>query len=160
VNKPEEMNMASQSRPSEESTRRTAFSIMPFGPEDLQIVYDDFVKPTIENKCGLECIRGDDMFGSNVVMEDVRAAITVSTIVIADLTGKNPNVFYEVGIAHGIEKPVLLLTQFLEDVPFDLRHRRILVYHYTPRGCKLLEKRLEQHIFGIIADVRSAPPSA
>lgn len=141
------------------TTRLTAFSIMPFGSEDLQVVYDDFVKPTIESKCGLECIRGDDMFGSNVIMEDVRTAINESKMVVADLTGKNANVFYEIGIAHAMEKPVLLLAQSVEDVPFDLRYRRVLVYDYTPRGCKLLEKRLEEHVLGMIADARSAPPS-
>lgn len=140
------------------ATRPTAFSIMPFGPEDLQIVYDDFVKPTIE-KCGLACIRGDDMFGSNVIMEDVRTAINESRIIIADLTGKNANVFYEVGIAHGTGKSVLLLAQSVEDVPFDLRHRRVLVYDYTPRGCKLLERRLEEHVLGMLADVQPPRPS-
>jgi hypothetical protein len=138
------------------TTRPTAFSVMPFNLEDLQIVYEDFVKPTID-KCGLECIRGDDMFGSNVIMEDVRTAINQSRIIIADLTRKNANVFYEVGVAHGMGKPVLLLAQSIEDVPFDLRHRRALVYDYTPRGCKLLEKRLEEQVLGMIDDVQHTP---
>lgn len=133
--------------------RPTAFLIMPFGSEDLQVVYDDFVKPTVD-KCGLDCIRGDDMFGSNAIMEDVREAIAASRIVIADLTGTNANVFYEVGIAHAMEKPVLLLAQSAEDVPSDLRHRRVLVYDYTPRGCKLLERRLEEHVCWMISDAQ------
>ena len=127
-----------------------AFMVMPFGPEDLQIVYDDFVKPVVEFKCGLTCVRGDDMFGSDVIIENVLAAICEAKVVIADLTGQNPNVFYEVGVAHAIGAPVLLLTQSLSDVPFDLRHRRVLVYEYSPRGCKRLESHLEEHLRQIL----------
>ena len=81
--------------------------------------------------CKLDCTRGDDIFGLNVVMDDVRAAIATADLVIAYLSGQNPNVFYEVGIAHTLGKPVLLLSQAIEDVPFDLRHRRVLPYEYT-----------------------------
>ena len=118
---------------------------MPFGLEDLQVVYEDYVKPTIEGQCYLRCIRGDDMFGSEVIMDDIIAAISNAEIVVADLTGQNANVFYEVGIAH-VSKPVLLLAQSVDDVPFDLRHRRVLIYDYSPHGCKRLEQRLKDHI--------------
>ena len=47
---------------------------------------------------------------------------------LADLTGKNPNVFYELGLAHAARKPVLLVTQSMDDVPFDLRALRVIVY--------------------------------
>ena len=120
--------------------------VMPFAREDLQIVYNDFVKPTVELRCGLDCIRGDDIAGPDVVIENVLSAIHRAKVVIADLTGQNPNVCYEVGIAHEHGTPTLLLTQSLEDVPFDLRHRRVLGYEYTPRGCKRLEGQLEEHL--------------
>ena len=123
----------------------TVFVVMPFGLEDLQVVYEDYVKPTIEGQCYLRCIRGDDMFGSEVIMDDIIAAISNAEIVVADLTGQNANVFYEVGIAH-VGKPVLLLAQSVDDVPFDLRHRRVLIYDYSPHGCKRLEQRLKDHI--------------
>ena len=70
--------------------------VMPFGHEDLQVVYEEFIKPALERKCHVTCIRGDDIFGSNVVMDDVSAAISSADLVVADLTGKNANVFYEV----------------------------------------------------------------
>jgi hypothetical protein len=119
---------------------------MPFGRKDLDIVYEDFVKPVIENRCKLSCVRGDDLFGSNVIMDDIRSSIARSQLVIADLTDKNANVFYEVGIAHALDIPVLLLAQSMDDVPFDLRHRRVLVYEDSPRGCKKLETILAQQI--------------
>jgi hypothetical protein len=125
----------------------TAFVVMPFGREDLQVVYDDYVKPTIEDSCFLKCIRGDDMFGSGVIMADILHAIADAEIIIADLTSQNANVFYEVGIAHATNKRVLLMAQSLDDVPFDLRHRRVLIYDYSPHGCKLLEQRIKEHVF-------------
>jgi hypothetical protein len=128
----------------------TAFVVMPFGSEDLQIVYDDYVKPTVEGHCALKCVRGDDMFGSEAIIDDILAAIENAKIIIADLTGQNANVFYEVGIAHAVKKPVLLMAQSVEDVPFDLRHRRVLVYDYSPRGCKRLENRLKDHVMEIL----------
>jgi hypothetical protein len=121
------------------------FVVMPFGDAALQIVYEDVVRPMIDN-CGLTCERGDDVFGSNVIMDDIRASIDAAAILVADLTGRNANVFYEVGIAHALGKPVLLLAQFIEDVPFDLRHRRVLLYEYSLRGGKRLEKALQENL--------------
>lgn len=122
------------------------FIVMPFGDTDLQVVYEDFVRPTIENECELVCERGDDVFGSNVIMDDIVHSIESADIVVADLTEKNANVFYEVGICHTLKKPVLLLAQSIDDVPFDLRHRRVLLYEYSPRGCKRLENTLKDNL--------------
>jgi hypothetical protein len=82
--------------------KRKCFIVMPFGDPDLQIVYEDFVKPIIEDECYLQCERGDDVFGSNVIMEDILRSIQLADIVVADLTRKNANVFYEVGICHAL----------------------------------------------------------
>jgi len=76
---------------------------MPFGIQDLEDLYSEFIVPVLDD-CKLECARGDDIFGSNVVMEDVKAAIATADLVIADLSGQNPNVFYEVGIAQTLGK--------------------------------------------------------
>lgn len=122
------------------------FIVMPFGVESLGIVYEDFVKPTLADRCKLRPERGDDVFGSNVIMDDITKSIRRARLIIADLTGRNPNVFYEVGIAHALNKQVLLMTQSIDDVPFDLRHRRALVYEYSPRGCKKLEKDLYENV--------------
>lgn len=122
------------------------FIVMPFSIESLNIVYEDFVKPVVTERCNLRSIRGDDVFGSNVIMEDITKSIQKARLIIADLTSRNPNVFYEVGIAHALNKQVLLMTQSIDDVPFDLRHRRALVYEYSPRGCKKLEKDLYENL--------------
>jgi hypothetical protein len=122
------------------------FVLMPFGVEELQVVYEHYLKPAIENNFPLNCIRGDSMFGSGVVMNDIRRAIKGAKIVIADLTDQNANVLYELGIADATEKQVLLIAQSVEDVPFDLKHRRVLLYEYSPLGCKNLEAELINHI--------------
>ena len=119
---------------------------MPFSVESLNIVYEDFVRPVLVDRCHLQPERGDDVFGSNVVMDDIAESIRRANLIIADLTGRNANVFYEVGIAHARNKQVLLMTQSIEDVPFDLRHRRALVCEYSPRGCKKLEKDLFDNV--------------
>ncbi|MGZ8876001.1 MAG: toll/interleukin-1 receptor domain-containing protein, partial [Halobacteriota archaeon] len=129
--------LSTQTSRSESPKRpKLCFVAMPFGSAELNDIYEYFVKPSIEEACGLTCERGDDVFGSNAIMEDIRQAIGRARIVLADLTGRNPNVFYEVGIAHTLDIDVLLLSQSMEDVPFDLRHRRVLVYENTPKGCR------------------------
>ena len=122
------------------------FVVMPFSIESLNIVYEDFVKPVLTDQCSLRVERGDDVFGSNVIMDDISNSIRKARLIVADLTGRNANVFYEVGIAHALNKQVLLMTQSIDDVPFDLRHRRALVYEYSPRGCKKLEKDLYDNV--------------
>jgi hypothetical protein len=122
------------------------FIVMPFSVESLNIVYEDFVRPILTDHCHLRVERGDDVFGSNIVMDDITNSIRKARLIVADLTGRNANVFYEVGIAHALNKPVLLMTQSIDDVPFDLRHRRALVYEYSPRGCKKLEKDLLDNV--------------
>lgn len=146
---PQRTEVLTSARPSTRS-RRKCFIVMPFGVEALEVVYEDFVRPVIEDKCGLDCERGDDVFGSSVIMDDIRNSIASADIVVADLTGKNANVFYEVGICHTLDKPVLLMAQSIEDVPFDLRHRRVLLYEYSPRGCRKLERGLQENLLAML----------
>ncbi len=117
------------------------FVLMPFGDPDLQTVYEDHVRPMVEGQ-GLRCLRSDDLYSTRAIVEDIWEGINRAQVIIAELTGRNPNVFYELGICHTIGKEVIPITQSMKDVPFDLRHRRCIVYEYTPRGCKELEERL------------------
>jgi hypothetical protein len=73
--------------------KKLCFVVMPFGDEDLQVVYEDFVKPILVDGCNLRCERGDDVFGSNVIMEDILKSISKADVILADLTRKNANVF-------------------------------------------------------------------
>lgn len=81
---------------------------------------------------GLSCIRADDIWEHHAVIQDVVNIIARAKVVICDCSGKNPNVFYEAGIAHAIGKEVILITQSEQDIPFDLRHLRYI--RYLPNG--------------------------
>jgi nucleoside 2-deoxyribosyltransferase len=139
--------------PGSPTRKRLCFVVMPFGDPDLEVVYADFVRPTLADGCGLDCERGDDVFGSKIIMDDILERINAADVIVADLTRKNANVFYEVGICHALSKPVLLLAQTIEDVPFDLRHRRVLLYEYSPRGCKRLETTLRENMSAVLGDL-------
>lgn len=100
------------------------FVLMSFAP-DLRPIYDDHIKK-VAGTLNLSIARADNFFSQNSIMQDVWSAIAQASIVIAECTGKNPNVFYEIGLAHAVGKPVILITQNPDDVPFDLRHRRYI----------------------------------
>ena len=108
------------------SDLKTAFVISPFGePNDTYFAL--ILKPALE-ECGLYAVRGDSLYRPTTIIDDIWQGIKDSTVLVAELTGRNPNVFYELGLAHAISKPVVLLAQNIEDVPFDLRAIRVLVY--------------------------------
>jgi hypothetical protein len=76
----------------------------------------------------MEPLRADELFSTGSVIEQIWEQIQKSKILLADLTGKNANVFYELGLAHAASKPVVFTTANLQDVPFDLRHLRVIAY--------------------------------
>ena len=112
----------------------TAFVLMPFDPE-FNPIYEDFIKSTLD-ALGFNVARADNIQSQRNILRDVIEGIVNDSLIIADLTGLNPNVFYELGIAHAVRKPVLLITQSIEDVPFDLRSYRLVEYdvHFARIG--------------------------
>lgn len=86
------------------------------------------LKRTAKKFRGLNCLRADDIWDDPAVIQDVFSLIYRSIVVICDCTGRNPNVFYEAGIAHTLGRNVILITQSKEDVPFDLQHLRYVRY--------------------------------
>jgi hypothetical protein len=120
------------------------FVLMPF-EESFQPIYDDHIKPAIE-KAGLRCERADEIHGINLITWDIWERINRSRFLVAELTGRNSNVFYELGLAHALSKDVILLTQSMDFVPFDLKSMRCILYDFTPRGVQNLEKGLSATI--------------
>jgi hypothetical protein len=118
------------------------FVVMPFS-EKLAPVYHDHISRVAKN-LSIKARRGDDFFTTHHIMADVWRGIYGARLVIADCTDKNPNVFYEIGMAHTIGKPVILITQKQQDVPFDLQSTRYIRYRYTPPGMEEFEKRLAE----------------
>lgn len=99
--------------------------MMPF-KEEFDVVHET-IRGAVDD-AGLISVRVDNIWEHDHVMGDVLSALWEAQIVIADLTGRNPNVFYEVGLAHALPRKTVLLTQNADDVPFDLQPIRYLMY--------------------------------
>src|ERR1700730_1595115 len=105
------------------------------------------VRRTIQRACNhtyLECKMADDIWEHSVIVQDIFSLIFRSFIVVTDFTGRNPNVFYEAGIAHTLGKHVVPITQSVDDVPFDLRHHRFIKYLNNAEGRDVLGDQLEK----------------
>ena len=120
-----------------------ASAMMPFHPS-FDAVYDALKAVTAE--VGLRCRRADDIWENPAVMQDVVSVIDRSAVVICDCTGRNPNVFYEIGIAHTLGREVILITQNDEDIPFDLRHLRYAKYLNNGEGLRDLTDKLRSRL--------------
>ena len=126
---------------SEVADGTTCFVMQPFGGH-LGAYYEALFKPAIE-KAGLKPMRADDdIFATGKIMDQIWRGIHQATVLVAELTSKNPNVFYELGLAHALRKPVVLVSSNEDDVPFDLRHIRVILYDQTDPfwGQKLIDK--------------------
>jgi hypothetical protein len=117
--------------------------MMPFASE-YDKVYETL--QGMSEKLRLRCLRADDIWQNEAVIQDVVSLICQSRIVICDCTGRNPNVFYETGIAHALGKDVILIAQNEHDIPFDLRHLRYVTYLDNDEGRKDLSDKLSQRI--------------
>jgi hypothetical protein len=120
------------------------FVMMPFA-EPIGGYYKKIYEPAIE-KAGLKPVRADnEIFGTGKIMDQVWSGINSAKVLVAELTTRNPNVFYELGIAHALRKPVVLVSSNDKDVPFDLHHIRVIYYDVTDPfwGVKLLDKVAE-----------------
>ena len=106
----------------------SCFVIMPFA-EPLGKLYTEIYEPAIKDS-GLVAIRGDDdifVTGGSIINQIWRG-ISQAKLLIAELTDRNLNVFYELGLAHALKKPVILVSRNKEDVPFDVQHIRVIFY--------------------------------
>lgn len=112
------------------SSSNLCFVLMPFS-KPFDDVYRAVIAPAVR-QAGLEGMRADEMFAPGSIMEQIRSAIQQSRLCVADLTGRNPNVLYELGIAQTLGKPCILLTQDMDDVPFDVRQYRVIQYNLQP----------------------------
>lgn len=102
------------------------FVCMPLNPS-FNDIYELGIK-TVVQESGFRCLRADEIHHNMGILRVVYDQIISAHIIIADMTGQNPNVYYEVGFAHGIGKEVVLLTQKMDDIPFDLRGFNHIMY--------------------------------
>ena len=120
---------------------------MPFGNTDQEratykSIGEHFKRKLDEN--GFDARRADEIPGSQLILQDIVRDIEHSGLIVADLTGNNPNVLFELAIAYSLDKAVVLLTQgSFDDLPFDLRHYRVVQYSRDFDKMVLAEKALQ-----------------
>lgn len=128
----------------------SCFVMQPFAAP-LGDYYEKIYRPAIE-KAGLRSVRADaEIFATGKIMDQVWSGINAAKVLVAELTSRNPNVFYELGLAHAMKKPVVLVSAKEEDVPFDLQHIRVIYYDMSDPfwGNKLIEKVAENILSAI-----------
>lgn len=128
----------------------TCFTIMPFGGW-FDSYYESIYVPAIQ-AAGLHPCRADDLYRPSTIVHDIWSYTQSAKLVLADLSGKNPNVFYELGLAHALAKPAILVTEAIEDVPFDLRALRVLEYNKNePEWGHVLQEKITNAIKEVMA---------
>jgi hypothetical protein len=133
---------------------KLCFVMMPFDDPEVRLkpllrVYR-VIRATVR-RAKLKCKRADEIFGVKPIVQDIWEYINKASLTIADLTGRNTNVFYEVGLSHALPKKVIFLTQTMEDVPFDIKYIRCIVYKNTDAGRRKLANDLYRTIKTVLA---------
>ena len=128
--------------------------MMPFSG-GLDGVYEAIKNASTLNQ--MSCLRADDIWDDSTIIQDVFNLIFRSYIVVCDFTDKNPNVFYEAGLAHALGKHVIPIVQHADDVPFDLRHHRFIIYLNNNEGLASLQQKLYDRIATLKAKRKTNP---
>jgi hypothetical protein len=131
-----------------EARHPTAFAIMQFSAPYNEL-YTEVVRPVSE-QFGLTCLRADESFGPGVIIQDIERQILEAQVVIADITPANSNVYYEVGYAHALQKPTILIAEKATDLPFDVSPFRVLFYENSIAGKAKVEAGLRNHLRAIL----------
>ena len=123
---------------------------MQFG-QPFDDLYQEVINPG-GRALGLDVIRIDEMAGPGIIFEDIKQQIAEAKIVIAEITAPNQNVFYELGYAHALNKPTILLAQRGKELPFDIRSYRFIFYDDSIGGKPALERNLQKHLEAILRE--------
>ena len=134
-----------------EREQARAFIAMPF-VEPFNTLYREVIKPEAEN-LGFNVVRIDEISGPGIIFEDIKREIAEAKVVIAEITAPNQNVFYELGYAHALNKPTVLLAQRGKELPFDIRSYRVIFYEDTIGGKPIVEQNLRKHLHAILKDL-------
>lgn len=146
------------------------FVIMPFGDAAIDLegkrkldhIYNEWIKPTVEStvlpgkkSACFTCHRADKEVRPGDIITHVIESLAAADVVIADLTGQNANVFYELGVRHAIRNNTILLAQDITDIPFDLRGQRAIPYKYDPEQLRKLERELKAALTKIVTNTET-----
>ena len=124
------------------------FVVMQFS-EPYQQIYQEVIRPVVEG-FDLRAYHVGEVFGPGIILQDIVQGIIESEVVIADITPVNQNVFYELGYAHALGKPTVLLAERGKQLPFDVSGYRVLIYDNTIAGKRGVEDGLKKHLNAIL----------
>ena len=130
------------------TSTKYAFVIMPF-KRPFDGYFSEIYSPALLD-AGFAATKADDLFAPRPIMDDIRTKILEADLLLCEMSGRNPNVFYELGLAHAIGKPAILLSNAKKDIPFDLQHVRTIVYDTKMAGWEL---RLRKNIASAAVEV-------
>jgi hypothetical protein len=136
------------------------YVIMPFA-EPYSATYRDAIRPAVEwaaKTLGkpLRCLRGDEIPGPGSITREIVASIHAARVVIADLSDNNPNVFYELGIAHSVGNKTVMIARDVKNLPFDVHAYRVLHYAPSETGLVKLRDELVRAIISVCEGVQVA----
>lgn len=124
--------------------KQMALCLMPFNKR-FDKTYDIIKKSC--KQCNFDCFRSDEPVTPGLILKQIVEMILEAQIIIALIDGRNPNVFYEIGIAHALGKNVILVSDYNDSqIPFDLRSNRFVLYHG--------EKELQQKLIKTLTELR------
>jgi hypothetical protein len=126
------------------------FVIMPFS-EPYETLYRDVIQP-VAKRLEFDIVRVDEIVGPGMIIADIQRQIESAHAVVAEISSHNPNVYYELGYAHALHKPAVLLWRRQQDqaMPFDVSGYRAIFYDDSNGGKKTVERNLEQHLGAIL----------
>jgi len=123
---------------------------MPFAPS-FDKVFRDVIEPALP---GFHVFRADSRLDERGILEKIMCGIAECDLVIADVSSTNPNVMYELGVAHALGKPTVMLAQSVLDLPFDIRSYPVHEYSHevstAPRVVLHLQELAELHLAGLV----------
>lgn len=129
----------------------TAFVAMQFG-EPYDTIYRTVIRPKAV-ALGFDVVRIDELNRPGIIFQDIQRKIEDAKVVIAEITAPNQNVYYEIGYAHALNKPTILLAQRGRELPFDIRSYRVIFYDDSIGGKPLVERTLREHLHSILQEI-------
>jgi len=131
------------------SEKPTAFVIMQF-TKPYNELYSEVIKPVCRQE-GVFSERADEAYGPGLIVADIAKKIYEAKVIVAEISPTNPNVYYEVGYAHAINKPTILIAEQGTKLPFDVSPFRTLFYENTIEGKRKIEEGFRQHLRAILS---------
>ncbi|MCW5983453.1 MAG: hypothetical protein KIT09_35500 [Bryobacteraceae bacterium] len=133
-----------------DSTLPQAFVVMQFNTSEYEELYQDVIRPVCESM-GLKPFRASDTYSPGLVVADIARQIAESRVIIAEITPVNANVYYEVGYADALGKPVILIAdKTVQELPFDVRPYRTIFYENSIGGKNKVEETLRRYLTTIV----------